>query len=293
MRNEERKKKLKRLLLILTIILSAALTVFVGFQVFNRSVINKFEIEADNLTCTDRDQVLNFVKKSDLKYFTFRKEDLEKSLKKKFFCIGKMDIQLNYPDRIKVKAFGREPVFILVPLNTQFDTNPVVDLSDDFKIATQSSMAAQPLKVIDNFISGINESSESGKFLVDEEGVVFDSLSGQLSFPKLQIVGMDIKVGGKIEGDLIRKTREVSEGLKTMELPTDNMIILGNKLIINSKPRIIFVLDKRLDYQIASLQLILAQAKMNSDPSRPGTDDVESIDLRFNKPVVVYSKTKK
>lgn len=293
MRNEERKKKLKRLLLILTIILSAALTVLVGFQVFNRSVINKFEIEADNLTCTDRDQVLNFVKKSDLKYFTFRKEDLEKSLKKKFFCIGKMDIQLNYPDRIKVKAFGREPVFILVPLNTQFDTNPVVDLPDDFKIATQSSMAAQPLKVIDDFISGINESSESGKFLVDEEGVVFDSLNSQLSFPKLQIVGMDIKVGGKIEGDLIRKTREVSEGLKTMELPTDNMIILGNKLIINSKPRIIFVLDKRLDYQIASLQLILAQAKMNSDPSRPGSDSIESIDLRFNKPVVVYSKTKK
>lgn len=293
MRNEERKKKLKRLLLLLIIILSAALTVFVGFQVFNRSVINKFDIEADNLTCTDRDQVLNFVKKSDLKYFTFRKEDLEKNLKKKFFCIGKINVQINYPDRLKIEALGREPAFILVPLNTQFDTNPVINLPDDFKIATQSSMAAQPLKVIENFISGINESSESGKFLVDEEGVVFDSLSGELSFPKLQIVGIDIKVGGKIEGDLIRKTAEAGNGLRSMELPTDNMIILGNKLIINSKPRIIFVLDKRLDYQIASLQLILAQAKMNSDPSRPGSDSIESIDLRFNKPVVVYSKTKK
>ena len=91
----------------------------------------------------------------------------------------------------------------------------------------------------------------------------------------------------------MNKVKEVVISLSGFEAPTDNIIIVGDKLIIDTKPRLIFSLDKRLDYQTTSLQLILAQAKMNSDPSSPGSALIESVDLRFNKPVVVYSKKKK
>jgi hypothetical protein len=293
MRNEEKKKKLKRLLIAFLILASASATAFFGYQAITRSVITKYDVAAENLTCTDSDQVRSFLSSQEIKYFTFKKEELEKAVKKKFFCVGKVSAFVIYPDKLKIEVFGREPAFVLVPIDTSFNTNPVITLPDDFKIATQSSMAAQPLRVIDDFIEGINEASASGSFLVDEEGVVFDSLNSPVSFPKLQVVGFDIRIGGTLEGDAVKKAREVTEGLRSFEAPTDNMIIIGDKLIVNSKPRVIFSLEKRLDYQIASLQLIVAQAKMNSDPSRPGSGDIESIDLRFDKPVVIYSKVKK
>ena len=71
---------------------------------------------------------------------------------------------------------------------------------------------------------------------------------------------------------------------------TDNLIVVGNRLIVDSEPRVTFALNKEISRQSASLQLILRQAKMNLDPDKPDSRSVESVDLRFDRPVVVYSK---
>lgn len=292
MRNEENKRKLKKLLVIAAISVIVAMLLFGVYYTFTESKLYKYGVKTEDLTCTNEAQIADFLRGLNLNYFAFDSVDLEEKLKHKFFCIGKIDSQISFPDRLSVKITGRKAEFAASQVSTAAEINPVIELPTDYQIATESSKAADPVNIITKIVEGVSESSSSAYFLIDSEGVVFDRSFGSVSFPILKIVGEEIKVGGKVPGDLIGKVKDVIKGLSGIEVPTDNIIVVGDKLIIDSKPRLIFSLNKRLDYQTTSLQLILTQAKMNSDSNLPGRDDIESVDLRFNKPVVVYTKKK-
>lgn len=293
MRNEEKKKKLKKFLVISCLTLLIAMLAFGGFYTLTESKLSKYEVEASELTCTNKMQINKFLEGLKLNYFVFSNLDLEGKLKQKYLCIGKIDARISFPDKLTLKVIGRKAEFAASQIIIGQESNPEVNLPIDYQVATESSKAAETVKIIDQILKEVSESSNSSYFLIDSEGVIFDESYGSISFPVLKIVGEDLKVGGRVPGDLVGKVKELTRGLSNMEAPTDNIIIVGDKIIIDSKPRLIFSLNKRLDYQTTSLQLILAQAKMNSDSNLPRSDNIESIDLRFNKPVVVYSKKKK
>lgn len=264
--------------------------VFFGYKIFTENRLTKFQIETENLNCTTEPEISGFLQSLHLNYFYFKKEIVGQKLSQKFVCIGKIDQEVSYPDKLKLKISGREGKFVVNTIQATVETNPSIVLSLDQLNATQSTTEAFPPKILNQILKTYKDSSPSAMFLVDEEGVVFQEASTDIGFPRLSIFGADLKIGQKIADDLVKKVIEVNSKLKDLSDFSGNFIVVGNKLIADSKPRIIFSLSRPLDRQAASLQLILRQAKMNLDPDLNEARSVESIDLRFDRPVVVYGK---
>lgn len=290
MRDEKKKKRLKLILIIIGLIALILAGLYGGIEVVNRAKITNFEVKINNITCTDHDQIAQHLKSLDLKYFSFKQDELARNLRKKFFCIGKIETRVSYPDKLSVEAWGREAVFAVREVNTYMEVNPVIDLPDLMGDASESTRQAAAVKTLSRVLSDLKPSSGSGILLSDRDGIIFEQISGEAPLPLLSILGYKLKIGRQIPNGIVEKAAIVYNKLREIDAPTDNIIVMGDRLVINSKPRIIFSLKKRLDYQTASLQLILAQSKINSDPDKTGSNNIESIDLRFDKPVVVYGK---
>lgn len=292
MRNRKPFKKLKVILLSFIAIAFLLILGVSGFEVVRRVKISNFQINSNNLTCTDKFQITKFLKESDIYYFSYKQERLYKDLKKKFFCIGKINTKLTFPNKLWLEAWGREAVFAVREIQTPLQINPVVNLDQNLQVATQSTQEASVFNNLNLILNDLKQSSESAVFLADREGIIFEQISDSTNFPLMSILGLKLEVGKEIPDGVIEKALFIISKLERIQTPTDNIIIIGDKLVLNSKPRIVFSLKKSLDYQTASLQLILAQAKMNPDPNNAGSSNIESIDLRFNKPVVVYTSKK-
>ena len=71
----------------------------------------------------------------------------------------------------------------------------------------------------------------------------------------------------------------ILDKVKIYRLSITEASIFEDVLMNNTAPKIIFKLRNDIDKQIASLQLILEKAKME-------TSKLEFIDLRFDKPIV-------
>ncbi len=290
MRNEERKRRLKKIALFLIVVLLVFGSLYAIITLVIQAKVTNFEVKATNLTCTDQEQIAQFLRSNPVNYFSINQGKLNLSLREKFFCIGRSQFKPTYPDKLFVEVWGREGAFAVTEISTEGNFNPVVLLPDLLPNATESTQAVAPVKLIDDVLKEAKTASESATFLVDNEGMVFDRLEDQINFPKILILGIKLEIGRIIPDNTIEKVKDVSGKLQAINIPTDNLYVLGDKLIIDSSPRVIISLNKRLDYQTASLQLILTQAKMNSDPGKTGSNNIESIDLRFDKPVIRYGK---
>lgn len=290
MRNEERKRRLKKLSLVLGVLILVFGSLYALYTLVLQAKVTNFQVSANNLTCTDSGQITQFLRENSINYFSINQEKMNQDLRDKFFCISRANFKATYPDKLAVEVWGREGAFIVTEITTSGNINPVVLLPETLPNATESTAAVVPVKLIDDVLKEAKTSSQSATFLVDNEGMVFDQVNAQMSFPRISILGIKLEIGRMIPDNTIEKVKQVTQKLTVLGIPTDNLYVLADKLIIDSKPRVIISLNKRLDYQTASLQLILTQAKMNSDPLKQGSGDIESIDLRFDKPVVKYGK---
>lgn len=293
MRSETRKKFIKKLLIIVLVILVFFGLGLLGYKTVSIAILSEIEVNGQSLTCADNSAIADFAKKLSLNYFHFKSENFKVKLIQNFFCIGKIETSVSYPNKLRITMHGRVGAFIVKTINTSLKSNPEIILSEDQLSATQSSTQAFPPKVLNQIIETSRQASASAMFLVDEEGVIFEEVTSDVNFPHLYFFSQELKIGNKISGDQVKKASEVTKKLKELEVFSDNLIIVGERLIVDTTPRIIFSLTKPLDRQTASLQLILSQAKMNPAADRSEKESIESIDLRFDKSVVVYAAKKK
>lgn len=112
-------------------------------------------------------------------------------------------------------------------------------------------------------------------FLLDEEGAIF---SGTTS-ATLKIFLSEKNINFKNILAILNK-------IKIFGIEVGEVVVAGTNLMINSTPKIVLDLNRDLSLQIASLQLILQQAKIDEEAA-------EFIDLRFDKPVVRFAPKKK
>lgn len=286
-RRFERRKPLIFAVIGIVVLLLAG---FLGYKVFTENRLSRFDITFQNLNCTTPPEISQFLTSMKMNYFYYKSTDVEYELRRKFFCIGKIEQQIFYPDRLKLNIIGREGKYVIKTLNTDIETNPQIILSLDQLNATQSTSQAFPPKVLSQILDVYENASDSAMFLADAEGVIFETASTDVTLPRISLFGRELRVGQKIPDNLIQKVTEINNKISPMDIPTDNFIVVGDRLIIDGKPRVTFALNKEIARQSASLQLILRQAKMNLDPEKPDSRSVESVDLRFDRPVVIYKK---
>lgn len=261
---------MRRLLLLTPLILLIILIYFLIRS--NIFTIKTVDVKLKNLACTDESQISDSSKLVGQNFFFINSSKVETDIKKKYLCVKSLNVQRQIPNKVKLQVFGRDPAAILVVLKSEEATSSAV--LEKFIEATDSASFS-------SFVEGPSEN-----FLVDTEGVIY-STNEQIDVPKIYILGQNLILGQKITEDLIKDTLKILREVKTFAVEVKEAKIYSRHvLLINAIPKIVFRLDNEIDIQLASLQLILNQAKIDEK-------DVEFIDLRFDKPVIRLAPKKK
>lgn len=248
----------------------------------NIFTITSVDVYVEKIACTDPNQVKDSAHLLGQNFLTLNSAKVESDLKKKFLCIRSIILSRDFPSRVKLAVFGREPVAILVAIDSQEASQSGV-LERFSEIQATASAQAFP---------AVEWGEEKGnRFLIDAEGVIYSDNIEQINLseerPRIYISGLNLTLG-KLAESLIQNTLKILEKVKAFGVDIKEAKIYSkNILLINAMPKMIFKLDDKIDIQIASLQLILKVAKINH-----WTVPLEFIDLRFDKPILRFAPKK-
>lgn len=228
------------------------------FKFFNIKSIN---VKINNVSCADENQIKDSSKLLGQNFFLINTTQIAQSLKRNFLCIKNVNFSKVIPNHIRLDAEGRDPFARLISIKEQEATGS----SFIENIATPSAE-----QIIDTYI-------------VDNEGVIF-SKETNFEIPKIFVLNQSLSLGLKLNENL-KNSLMILNNLKKLGLPPQDATVKDEYFVTSSTPKIIFRSNERLDLQIASLQLILEKAKIEEQ-------DLEFIDLRFDKPIVKFAPKK-
>lgn len=237
-------------------------------------------VEPEKFRCgniREINQILNLLNQN---YFYINTQEITNQITKKFLCIERVDIKKTIPDKIKISLLERKPAAIVA--KSQKDNLESLKLQE----ASSSTQGAK-------LDFSVNQYGVMEKFLVDISGFVYSKPDYTDNLPTINIVDEEIKLGSFLKNgvvgiilDILNKLSQYSIGYRTIK-------VINDHLLIDADTKLVFSLKKDYYRQLAYLQLILQKAKMNSSDSssnRSELQKVERIDLRFDKPIVIYGK---
>lgn len=266
----KRQRKTPILFLIVVVLLFGVIS-----KVF---VVKSIDIKLNNAGCVSEQQVKSLLSLQGKNILLTDFNNLDNKFRSKYICVKDINFTKQLPDKILVQVNGRTGVAVVRTISTEAATSAnLLDLS-----TPSSSGSATPsaqLQILDGY-KGI-------PYLVDEEGIIFAQADEGVNLPTLLLSGVGLDFGKGLKNDLIKKAVVIIQKLKDFNLEIKQAIIYSNKyLLIDGKTRVQFNLEKDVNIQLASLQLILDKAKIDSE-------NMEIIDLRFDKPVVKIPQKEK
>jgi hypothetical protein len=234
----------------------------------------KIVYENTDLSCVSNSQITQSANLNKTNIFFFNSTSESEKLQKQYPCLETIEFKKSFPQTLEVSVTQRQPAvflktYIYKPLN--------LDLTE----ATSSTEAAKILK------DDQSSASQGQVFLVDKNGVLFDVVTDLNSaLPILNYYGEELKLGYKLPEGLISNSLVAIDKLNQLLILPKEVRINNSYFVAQGDPTVKLSLTKDVNRQLISLQLILSQAKMDSKT-------VESVDLRFDKAVVVYSAQKR
>ncbi len=244
---------------VLIILIISLFFLFLGPKLFS---IQKIDIESSGVDCATSEQIISTsdIKGKNIIFIDDKK--IEKQIIAKFICIKNINISKSFPSKVKLRINPRTAKAILIPTDIQ-EASSSAGLES---IATPSA---------DLNVQG---------FVADKEGVVFSKQSIG-SLPAIFINNQNLTLGKVLSNDQVNALN-ILEKISVFGINASTSYISDNFFIIYGLPKVIFRLDNNVNIQIASLQLILEKAKIDSS-------QVEFIDLRFDKPIIRLAPKKK
>lgn len=280
------------LLVVLTLILGFfALMVFLKFL-----TVKKVRLEQSS-SCLSLDQAKSMLSKNTSILF-IKSDKITADFQKKFPCLADLKISLSLPDTLILQARERTPVLIVEKLffpetlDQGEKLSKTIDAS--FSATLEATKEATLIKTLD---FEVKESSSSGLLVVDDNGYAFLDDPKDLNLPKIAGFFPELELGKKIDSRIVRNSLEIFEKLKDIQIEVVSgkvtkgiyLLILANYQKEVGSPKnlkLIFSLTGNHLSELASLQLILQRNKID-------LKSIESIDLRFDKPIVVYMNGKR
>lgn len=233
--------------------------------------IKKVAVLLHNTNCVSEQEIKAYINPNQNILF-FDQDKLIRQLQDKYHCIAFLKTFRKYPQLLAVEIYGRIPIAILQEIKP--------DIQDSLK-ELQSTPSSQAAKL--DFAMPKNTGV---KYQVDKEGLIYsDNHQFPENTPLIYIQGHDISLYKQIDKGIINNAVEVVKKISSLTLNYNLVKIINFQLLVSSEPKLIFGLDKNINRQLASLQLILQKAKIDSKV-------IESVDLKFDKPVVIYSPKK-
>lgn len=254
--------------------------IFLLIWKFNFLNINKLDIEINNVDCVTEENIktdINIIGKNIL---FFNGEDTNKKILAKYPCIKNIRWEKEFPKKINADIIGRN-AFIRVARYSTPVTSALVNLE-----ATPSSTAAS----LDWSLPNVSDK----EFLSDETGFIFEENSifkesTEVKLPLLFFPDRSFKITDQLDANLFTKLVAILEkfyqtGFIQPDLSAQlRFKLVDSALLVNSDQKVVLSLSKDIFRQLASLQLILQKAKIDGRA-------MDIIDLRFDKPIVVYGK---
>lgn len=250
------------------VIFSVLILSILGVLKFNLLAVRQTSIQIKNAGCVTDGDIKSYIDFTGQNIFLINKESDRAKLVLKYPCIKEVIFIAHFfPPQVNILINGRSPLSKIISIPPTI--LPELKMFD----ATPSSQAA----LLDWTYP---ESSSSVAFIVDSEGVIFTRSDENL--PIIFWPEQDFSVGKRLEGNLFNKTASILSKVDHISKAK----LVGFDLQIWASERVTFSLKNDVLGQLASLQLILQKAKIDERV-------VETIDLRFDKPVVVYSPKNK
>ncbi len=256
------------------------LGIFIGVAVVVLGIfllrIQNVSFELNSVNCTNQSQLESDLKLKGNNIFLQNTEIVAKTIKEKYSCVQSAKVTKIYPNNLKVEIQGREPVVVINFVKIEQNKN--LDLFSEL-IASESATESAKQSVV------LPDPSTGSKFIADRTGYIFETFSDQNNLPVVNYFGDNLGLGKKVEDDAIDKMFQIIAKLNEFVVPLGGVNIIGEKMTFDSQPKLTFSLTKDVLRQLTTLQLILQEAKINSKT-------IESVDLRFDKSVVLYSSKK-
>ncbi|MDO8498826.1 MAG: hypothetical protein Q7S44_03500 [bacterium] len=253
----------KKLFLGLLILLAV---VFLAISRFNLLSVTSVEIQG-SLSCAPQNDIISFLNLKGVNIFVINEEELRKKAAQKFPCLQTLQLERKLPRIIVAVVREKEP---------SVNVTSYV-LSEGLTIDLNSPLSSQASLLDWSF-----SASSSDVWLADKGGKIFKQET-RADLPTLFINEQTIKLGQNLNQGLFESLTLALDKFKKINLPVTQLKVLGSVLLTNTQPRVVLSLAKDMSRQLASLQLILQKAKIDGKA-------MDTIDLRFDKPVVVYSQ---
>lgn len=266
-----RKKIFRRAIVMLIFILFIGVIYTVRNNLFS---VKKIDVK-NSLSCVDVTKLSKDSRILGKNILLLDVDNLEVVIRAKLPCVENLKIVKRFPDSVTINITPKIPVAVFSLVMRPKELN--LDLQD----ATASSQAAK-------LEFGIEGLEINGIYLTDRTGTFYEQVvPGKIDdLPLAYFLVEDVESGKYISESRLYIFLTLVDKLKTLQISSKSLKVDGHKLIIDGSPKMVLSLDKDPLWQAASLQLILQKAKINSS-------SVDTVDLRFDKPVVIYSSSKK
>ncbi|KKR81437.1 MAG: hypothetical protein UU73_C0001G0083 [Candidatus Daviesbacteria bacterium GW2011_GWA1_41_61] len=258
-----------------TVILLFFLVVLITLAIFKTDLLktDSIEWEAKNAACLDTARVKSEINLQHNYFFYINEKAIFQKTVSLYPCVKSLRWERKFIKGIKIIAEGRVPLIKIAPI-------PTAALDEDLTASPSSSTALLDWSLPEDV---------KKLYIADSEGYVF-AQGQEFQLPILYYLGDELKLGQKIEGDLLTKLEQVILNLGKLEIQAQDSSLFkfkksGDFLLVYSRPKLVFSLSGDIFRQLGSLQLILQKAKIDEK-------EMETVDLRFDKPVVVYSSSK-
>ncbi len=261
----------KKIMTFLTVLFITFLFLAIFFMVKNNPFrIKNINFKNTDLSCVSNEQLRNYLNLANSNIFNISAESLQQKAKQKFKCLSSITIQKKFPETLEIEANDRKLAAVI-----KFFQLPELDLK--LSEATASSATAI-------IIENTQGAKQIANFIVDNEGTILKLQADTSDLPEIEYYhqATELKLGAKIPEDAIAKSLKVINLLTQQGIVTKRIKIIESGLFLSGEKELAFSLRWDIDRQIASLQLILHQAMIDSR-------EVKKIDLRFEKAIVVYS----
>ena len=255
----------KRLLLLLLIPVFALLIFKSNFF-----VIRKVSVQTKEVSCVMNEALTAELSLLGQNILFLDDKKITEKIKEKYLCLEDIKLERRFPGEIKLLVSGRVPLTRVVT----YQQTPGLDLSSSD--ASPSSQSA--------LIDWSSLSFASPQFLADKKGVLF-ALSSDENFPLFFVPEQTVKLSQRLDAGLFEKVFLIFNGLNKEGIKVQEAKLVDQDLLIYNPQKIAFSLKKDVNRQLISLQLILQKATIDDRK-------MELIDLRFNKPIVVYNPKK-
>lgn len=240
------------------------------FQVFNISAV---DIKGQDIDCVD---VTSLKKEVDLigKNILLVKDENITNIAGKYHCVKSFTTKKHYPQKVTIFLNKRSPLARVLKLPND----------SAFNLASLTSSPSSQTALINWTFPKVLEKSY---LVVDDTGYIFTTTEATDS-AIIFTSGGDLKLGLQLNVDRFSKIAVIINKLNELRFDTAYInpaikIDGGYCLVKLNGLSLAFSLQKDIFGQLASLQLILQKAKIDGSK-------IETIDLRFERPVVIYGK---